>query len=368
MSDYQSIQISSFVKGVNASSSKTNQPQGSVPRASNLLLTRRGSLVTCDGSQIVHAFNGVPTANRGRILVALLFAPTGVPSYYLMLASALDMPIGHPTNLTIATVAGGTLPASTYYYKVTALDGVGGETTASNEVSIVTAANGKNTLTWNVVPNAASYKVYRGLAPNGESPLTSSILPVTQPSSGTLTASFIDDGSATVLNVAATATWFRFSHAGVISTTIDIVTSSPSNLTVGQPVTASGWAPPFINGNYTVASVINSTEFTVLLADNIDHSSGTGAAGNITASSPPPIIDNTQQIVLFKLPLIPGSIAHLPISYNNSNIVALFPASLHTVSSPNSGGGGTGGGGTSGGGTGGGSGGSGQGGRPINIL
>src|SRR6266550_3303634 len=127
MPDFDSQQFTSFIKGVNASASKTNQPQGSVPRASNLVLTRRGSLITCDGTKLLHAFNGVPTANRGKVMAGFFFSPTGVSKYYLAIAKALDIPLGAPKNLAVATAGGGTLAAATYFYKVTAIDGAGGE-------------------------------------------------------------------------------------------------------------------------------------------------------------------------------------------------------------------------------------------------
>lgn len=372
MSEYSSVQISSFVKGINASASKTNQPQGSIPRASNMLLTRRGSLVACDGSQIIHAFNGVPTANRGRILAALLFAPTGVGSYYIMLASAPDLPISIPTNLTLATAAGGTLPAATYFYKVTALDGIGGETTASIESSIITAANGKNTLTWNIVPNASSYNIYRSTSSTTEVLLTNPNIPVNQPSTGTLTASFIDDGSSTTpIYTVSTASVYQ-SGAGTGLATFNLTTLA--TLINGAPFTLAGSTNLNFNRLWTVfGGAFPSTSFTARFTGFGLNLGANTTGGTFTTGTPPPIANTTQQIALFKLPIIPGIVAPIPVSYNNSNIVSLFPASLHTTSSPASGGGGTGSGGgsgTSGGGsgTGGGSGGPGQGGRPINTL
>lgn len=60
----------SFVKGVDASTDKFDQPRGSLPRISNLLFTRRGSLLTVDGSlpfsTPTNKFN--PTANQGSIV------------------------------------------------------------------------------------------------------------------------------------------------------------------------------------------------------------------------------------------------------------------------------------------------------------
>src|SRR5207245_801714 len=58
-----------------------------------------------------------------------------------------------------------------YYHKVTALDGQGGETLASAEVSILITGGGNNsvTLTWATVPGATLYNIYRGTTAGGES-------------------------------------------------------------------------------------------------------------------------------------------------------------------------------------------------------
>jgi hypothetical protein len=64
------------------------------------------------------------------------------------------------------STSGGTLPtASTYKYYVTAINAVG-ETTVSNEQSIVTGAGStnSNTINWAAVPNATGYKIYRTAA------------------------------------------------------------------------------------------------------------------------------------------------------------------------------------------------------------
>src|SRR5216683_3736278 len=150
----QSLNQFPCIKGVVASNQPLAEPKGSVTRGSNLLMTARGALDVCDGSQILHDFQGAVQAGRGKVMANFLFQPTGVPSYYLSLQKALDAPLNPPQNLALSTGSGGSLSAATYFYKVTALDGAGGETTASAEASIATGASGKNTLTWNIVPNA----------------------------------------------------------------------------------------------------------------------------------------------------------------------------------------------------------------------
>jgi hypothetical protein len=77
----------------------------------------------------------------------------------------------------IAATTGGAIATGTYYYVVTAITAVSGadpfhpmgETTASNELSAaVTGPTGSVTLTWNAVPGAVDYQVYRGTAPGTE--------------------------------------------------------------------------------------------------------------------------------------------------------------------------------------------------------
>ncbi len=78
-----------------------------------------------------------------------------------------------PTGLSVSTTgsaAGDALGTATYYYKVTAVDGNGGETTPSGEVSHTFASGTTNyvTLTWTPVTGAAGYRVYRGTSSGGE--------------------------------------------------------------------------------------------------------------------------------------------------------------------------------------------------------
>jgi hypothetical protein len=67
------------------------------------------------------------------------------------------------------STAGGTLPAATHYYVITALN-ANGETIKSNEVSIATTGTtSSNTLPWAAVPGATGYRIYRGTAAGLES-------------------------------------------------------------------------------------------------------------------------------------------------------------------------------------------------------
>lgn len=365
----QSVSQKNFIRGLIATSSAMSQPKGSFPRGSNALLTRRGGIRTVDGSQLLHAFNGAVQSGRGKVMASFLFSPLGVSNYYLALMKALDVPLGPPRNLSVATAGGGSLPAATYYYEVTALDGAGGETTISNEANVVTGASGKNTLTWNIVPNAVSYNIYRSTAPGAETLLIGSptaALPVPQPTYGTLTVSFIDDGtttqgaSFTIVASPGGASYFQSNHYKSWTFT----TTTPSGIQPGQQFnvsgcTSTGATNPF-NGNFTCAAVNgNSVLATQSVPVSLPILSITGGGGTLSLGAPP-LSDTTQQTALYKMPVIFGSPATLPVPYNNSNIVALFPADNLPI--------GTGGGGGSGGSGGGGGGGNSGGGTPSGGL
>lgn len=74
-----------------------------------------------------------------------------------------SMSVGAPVQHPIVRVpGGGTLPATTIYYSVTATTAFG-ETTPSAELSVVTSANDAIRISWDMVPNATGYRVYRGV-------------------------------------------------------------------------------------------------------------------------------------------------------------------------------------------------------------
>ena len=71
-----------FVKGLNASTPYTNQPQGSIPRGSGLVLTKRGGLRVNDGSTTLTLENGQVQFGHNPIVdVALVQIPGVVPFY-----------------------------------------------------------------------------------------------------------------------------------------------------------------------------------------------------------------------------------------------------------------------------------------------
>lgn len=355
---YKAIPVAPMLKGLAAETDIYTQPKGTFPRGANFLLNKRGALDSCDGSQLVHAFNGAVQSGRGKVMEPFLFQPTGVSNYYLALMKALDIPLGPAKNLVATPGTGGTLAAATYFYVVTALDGADGETNISAEVSAVVAANGKVTLTWNIVPNAQSYNVYRGTASGLETLLSGTGLPVPQLPYGNLTITFVDTGAnSPVTSTLPLTHTTKASFPGNTLCTITLTSGTTAGLIPGQGFSVAGESNPAFDGSWTVAVVIDSSSFQALgPAGILALPFGTLSLGGIaTVNIPLPSVDTTQQCALFKMPLILGSPAVLPVPYNDSNVVALFPADLPVNPDGGGGGGSGGGGGTGGGGTTGGS-------------
>ena len=108
--------------------------------------------------------------------------------------------MGAPGSLSLATATGGSLTASTtYYYKVTAIDSAGGETTPSPENSIATTSGNRTiNITWTPVTGASGYRIYRGISSNSETGYYSTL--------GTVSGSNLtfSDSGATQNNTTAT--------------------------------------------------------------------------------------------------------------------------------------------------------------------
>ena len=323
-----------FIRLLDASAGVLTQPKGSVPRLSNLIGSKRGSLRTCDGSALVNAYNGVPTLGRGKAMCEFFYEPAQVAPYYLRIMKALDQHLGAPQNLAATLSAGGSLTSGqAYFYKVTALDGVGGETTASTEATATpSGGNLSVTLTWNVVPNAISYNVYRSLGTGTEGLLIGTGLPVSQPAIGTTTVTFIDSGIVAASTIVAVSS---ISAESPFSTTYLITLVSPLVLQAGVVVTYVAGSNPTLNHNYTVAFNLSNN---VLVASGpisgAGFTSSSGGTISYGTGQLPPATDTTQQTGLYAMPPAVNG-----IGYDNSNLVALFPADLPIEGNPGGGGG-----------------------------
>jgi hypothetical protein len=346
---YKPIPVAPLMKGIAAETDPYSQPKGTVPRASNFLWNKRGACDVCDGSQLVHAFNGAVQSSRGKVMADFLFNPTGVSSYYLALIKVLDIPLGAPQNLTASAGTGGNLAAGTYYYKVTAIDGAGGETTASNVANATVAANGKITLAVNVVPNAQSYNIYRSGFALSQTLIYPST-PFLQAASGQITASFVDDGTAAT-GFSDTISLMRPYFSSTTIAEMTLVGLVASHYIIGSTFFVVGASPFQWNQTYTVLQLLSSNTVLVKINSGTIPSTPTTTGLTSTNTVSAPNSDNTQQTALFQMPVIPGAPATLPTSYNNANIVALFPADIQPNPDGGGGGGSGGGGGTGGGGS-----------------
>jgi hypothetical protein len=339
----QSIPNKPWLRGLVASSQPLAQPQGSLARLSNLLLNARGGLDVCDGSQILSAVDGVvQTTNQGRIECIQLFQPIGISPYFVDLQLDALFHLGAPTGLAVATGAAGSLAAATYFYVVTALDGLGGETTASSEVSIVNPGLVNNNLSWNPVNWASGYNIYRSTSTGTETLLAS-----------VSTNSFVDNGSIGLLGPYALLTSVTVPTGRPPLYAFQYTTSAPNPFKANSVVSISGVTPSILNRTLTITSIISPTTFVGLA--NSSGATQTGTGGQVTGQGSgstitPPVADTTQVVVMRVLPVS-------QVSYNESSIVAIFPSSPgNTLVNPpgSSGGGGTTGGGGSGPGGGGG--------------
>lgn len=165
----QPITHSRWLRGLQSGFDRYSQPKGSVSRISNLVFTRRGAFKAADGSLLITTFNGTlqPAANNfGPITAVFLYQPTGAAVSYFGIVKDTSTHIGAPAGLAAAAGAAGAL-TGVYKYVITALDGVGGETVASNEATVTLTAQ-KGSPSWTAVTNAnGGYNVYRTVAGGG---------------------------------------------------------------------------------------------------------------------------------------------------------------------------------------------------------
>jgi hypothetical protein len=88
--------------------------------------------------------------------------------YQLLIGPTASSQLGTPRIVSAVAAGGGSLPAATYYFKVTAIDGSSGETLPSVEASAIVGASGLVTLNYVVDYRAASVRIYFSTTPGGE--------------------------------------------------------------------------------------------------------------------------------------------------------------------------------------------------------
>ena len=128
-------------------------------------------------------------ARHGVVNISPHYSTPKTPSRNIKPANGLAVIPASPSNLVAtASSTGGSLPAATYYYVVTAVN-ADTETPPSAEVAVTTkGTHSKVTLSW-IGPPATGYNIYRGTSSGAENVLVQSV-------SGT-TFSIIDSGGGT---------------------------------------------------------------------------------------------------------------------------------------------------------------------------
>ena len=137
------------------------------------------------------------------------------------ITGVLVNPTGTPTSST--TTTGGTLASATYYYKIVAVDALGGLTLPGAEKSQVTTGSTSTvTINWTPVPGAYSYQIWRGTATNTQTVFATST-----------TNSYTDTGTMGNGTISASNT----TQLGYISNTNTFLGSG--NVSVGGYVSTS---------------------------------------------------------------------------------------------------------------------------------
>jgi len=125
---------------------------------------------TFQATGTVQAAGSVIIKDSGSANTVSLAAPSLSSGVSLTLPNAVGASVAAAPTLSSATPSssGGYLASATYYYKVSAIT-LGGEGTASGELSAgVTGPTGSVALAWTAVTGAVSYKVYRGTGAGSE--------------------------------------------------------------------------------------------------------------------------------------------------------------------------------------------------------
>jgi hypothetical protein len=206
-------------------------------RYNNAEFSSSSSTAVPTTTTITRADTGTQSVVQGNLIVANKVTFTDDGLSYGVGASSGTVPAANttqnpnyavmpaPTGLAaVAAATGGSMAAGTYYYVVTATNFVG-ETIASNEVNsgALSGTTSSVTLTWNGVPNAGGYKIYRGTAAGLEMFLASV--------QGQTSVTYTDTGTTTVkaATLAPTTNTTGISANDTVAAAINL--TAPADLT-----------------------------------------------------------------------------------------------------------------------------------------
>ena len=278
--------------GVDSRSNPTNYPPNRALRCVNWSPQESGRLLLRGGYSVPTG----PTADGIPIHSAIYyeqFSANYVGPQYLLYGKNEDINIlniltgeinkapstrkvSAPTLSTLTDGGtGGALGAGTYYYVVTAIDASGGETTASNELSLAIAANHKPVLTWAAVTGAVRYNIYRGTSSGAETLITGI---------GSITGLTYTDNGAGSAGPTYTMGTITAIGAGSSLANVQLTTPDTAKFMVGQQVTITGTTPEEFDTVATITEIVDSSNMTV--SADVFKLAGTGGG---TASQGPTV-------------------------------------------------------------------------------
>jgi hypothetical protein len=239
--------------------------------------------------------------------VNLLNMATGVVN-----KASLDKKLAAPVGLSAADGGtGGTLAANTYYYVVTAIDNLGGETTISNEASVAIAANHQITLNWAAVAGAAGYKIYRGTSSGLEGLIAT----------GPIATNSYSDLGATGGGVSIAITQITANGGGSNLATCQLASNSTGLFYVGQTVMITGNSNALFN---TVASVYSITDASHLVLQASAFTQAGQSGGNTSQGPLSPGTETSNGIIVGAAWTISGGLASVTIGSGNTTQALLF--------------------------------------------
>jgi hypothetical protein len=177
--------------------------------------------------------------------------------------------------LPVATpsLVGGTLAAGTYYYRIVAVDSLGGTSRGGLQVSanIASGTTGSVALSWTAVSGASSYRIYRGTALGLQNVYYTSLT-----NSFTDTGAAVTSGTVPILNNSSIS--YLSNGVGVIGTSAKASYLAPTLTATGNNNVLIGLEinPTFNNGAFT--NVVNA-------AISWTNNSGFGLYGSGTAAN-----------------------------------------------------------------------------------
>ena len=258
-----------------------------------MTLTTRGALRSCDQNLGICTYNGNgPDSNPAAQPFESIqfFQPMPNSRKVMAFERDIDTAVPAPTSLAISVAgSGGTLPTGTYYYVVTAIDGAGGETTASNEVNGAVTLGQIVGLAWTGSVTAAGYNIYRGTAPGSEVLLVTGVQGTSYSDTGAATPAFASYSLLASPNGALTTgmsgpfTFYSFTTTGV------------NRIQINSIAMVAGATPAGYNAAYQIISKTGNA-VGVKVHGNMPLAAGGG--GTISAPVTPPMVNTTQVLSL----------------------------------------------------------------------